>query len=41
MSKTTLVLLLALGLGGGFLIARFVKPTAVAVDIPKPAVVEA
>jgi hypothetical protein len=41
MSKTTLVLLLALGLGGGFLIARFVKPTPVAVDIPKPAVVEA
>ena len=41
MSKTTLVLLLALGLGGGFLIARFVKPTAVAVDIPKPAIVEA
>ena len=41
MSKTTLVLILALGLGGGFLIARFVKPTPVAVDIPKPAVVEA
>lgn len=41
MSKTTLVLLLALGLGGGFLIARYVKPTPAAVDIPKPAVVEA
>ena len=41
MSKTTLVLLLALGLGGGFLIARFVKPTAEGGDIPKPAVVEA
>lgn len=41
MSKTTLILMLALGLGGGFLIARFVKPTPVAVDIPKPVLVEA
>jgi hypothetical protein len=41
MNKTTLVLLLALGLGAGFLVARFVKPTPVAVDIPQPVVVEA
>lgn len=38
MSKTTLVLLLALGLGGGFLIARYAFPTPapVAVEAPKP-----
>ena len=35
MSKTTLVLILALGLGGGFLIARYAFPT------PAPVVVEA
>lgn len=41
MNKTTLVLLLALGLGAGFLVARFVKPTPAAVDIPKPVIMEA
>lgn len=41
MNKTTLVLLLALGLGAGFLVARFVKPTPAAVDIPKPVTMEA
>ncbi len=42
MSKTTLVLLLALGLGGGFLIARYAFPTPppVAVEAPKPTVPE-
>jgi hypothetical protein len=42
MSKTTLVLLLALGLGGGFLIARyaFPAPAPVAVEAPKPVVAE-
>ena len=40
MSKTTLVLLLALGLGGGFLIARYAFPTPapVVVEAPKPTV---
>ena len=42
MSKTTLVLILALGLGGGFLIARyaFPAPAPVAVEAPKPAAPE-
>jgi len=42
MSKTTLVLILALGLGGGFLIARYAFPTPVpvAVEAPKPVVAE-
>jgi hypothetical protein len=42
MSKTTLVLILALGLGGGFLIARyaFPAPAPVVVEAPKPAAPE-
>ncbi len=42
MSKTTLVLILALGLGGGFLIARYAFPTPapVAVEVAKPAAPE-
>jgi hypothetical protein len=42
MSKTTLVLILALGLGGGFLIAKYAFPTPppVAVEAPKPTVAE-
>ncbi len=42
MSKTTLVLILALGLGGGFLIAKYALPTTAPVvgEAPKPIVAE-
>jgi hypothetical protein len=40
MNRTFLVLLLALGLGVGFLVARYVKPTPAAVEPPKAVVLE-
>ena len=42
MSKTSLILMLALGLGGGFLIARYFtpEPAPVVVEAPKPVVPE-
>jgi hypothetical protein len=40
MNKTSLILLLVLGLGVGFLIARYVKPTPAAVELPKATIRE-
>lgn len=41
MNKTTIAFLLLLGLGLGFLVARFIPATPVMVEAPKPAVVAA